>query len=32
MLDLRQSALKTGVLSPVMAFGNAVAVFAGSSP
>ena len=31
MLDLQQSALKTGVLSPAMAFGNAVAVFAGSS-
>ncbi len=32
MLDLRQSALKTGVLPPATAFGHAVAIFAGSSP
>ncbi len=32
MPAFQQSALQTGVLSPVTAFGNAVAVFAGSSP
>ena len=32
MPDLQQSALQTGVLSPATAPGDAVAVFAGSSP